>query len=279
MDPRELRRRIQQFPRWHYELDLQGELTPIFDRRHVNRHAQRKGYFWDPLLESLGGTLEGRRVLDLGCNAGYWSLLALRSGCEYLVGIDGRRMHIDQARLVLEVNRIDTASYRLIGADLFEVDFARLGSFDLVLCLGLLYHVGKPLALLEAIDPISRDLLVIDTSLSGLPGSLLHLKPEDTEDPRSGMAEKLVAYPSRRAVIDMARHLGYEVAVLEPRFSDWEGAADYRFNKRRAFICSKKTPLESLPVPTEPSGPGIQLLDTLRLMAYLLRRRFKNDPA
>ncbi len=277
MDPSELHRRIHEFPQWHYQLELQGEVTPIFDPRHVNRHAQRKLYFFDPLLELLGGTLEGKRVLDLGCNAGYWSLLALQHGCELLVGIDGRQMHIDQARLVLEVNQIDPERYRLICDNLFEVDFDKLGSFDVVLCLGLLYHVSKPVTLLEMIDPISRDLLIIDTTLSGLPGSLLHLKRENLEDPRAGIGYDLVTYPSRQAVIDMARRFGYSVVVPKPRFSDWEGAADYRFHKRRAFFCSKETSLSDLPVEGETSGAGTQLLDTLLLAAYLFRKQFTDD--
>jgi ribosomal protein L11 methylase PrmA len=41
-------------------------------------------------------------VLDLGCNAGFWSLAAIDAGADLVVGIDGRQMHIDQANLVFE---------------------------------------------------------------------------------------------------------------------------------------------------------------------------------
>ncbi|MGB6994679.1 MAG: class I SAM-dependent methyltransferase, partial [Thermoanaerobaculia bacterium] len=236
MDRAELHQRIHQFPQWHYQLDLGGELTPIFDKRQINRHEQRKRYFFDPLVAHLGGSLEGKRVLDLGCNAGYWSLLALQHGCDQLVAIDGRQMHIDQARLVFEVNEIDPGRYQLTQGNIFDIDLRQLGSFDIVFCLGLMYHVSKPVTLIEKIARVNSDLLIIDTSLAGLPGSLLHYKREILEDPRSGVDYDLVAYPTRRAVIDMVRPFGYTVVVPKPRFTDWEGSADYRLRKRRAFL-------------------------------------------
>ena len=58
----------------------------------VNRHQQRRSYFFDPLVNALGGSLRGRRVLDLGCSAELWSLLALQAGAEFVLGIDGRSM-------------------------------------------------------------------------------------------------------------------------------------------------------------------------------------------
>ena len=40
MDADTIAERIASFPRWHYQFDLQGQLTPIHDRRWINRHAQ-----------------------------------------------------------------------------------------------------------------------------------------------------------------------------------------------------------------------------------------------
>jgi 2-polyprenyl-3-methyl-5-hydroxy-6-metoxy-1,4-benzoquinol methylase len=61
-----------------------------------NSHEQRKCYFFGPLIELCGGSLKGKRVLDLGCSAGFWSLDAVESGCDFVLGIDGRQMQIDQ---------------------------------------------------------------------------------------------------------------------------------------------------------------------------------------
>ena len=110
MDHDELRDKIAAFPRWHYEFDLDGLVTPIFDKRHVTRHEQRSRYFFDALVDVCGGSLKGLRVLDLGCNAGWWSLKAIDAGCDFVTGIDGRQMHIDQANLVFEAKHVDAGS-------------------------------------------------------------------------------------------------------------------------------------------------------------------------
>jgi hypothetical protein len=59
-----------------------------------------------------------------------------------------------------------------------------------------------------------------------------------------------VFVPTRQAVAKLAREVGYSVVMLRPRFGSWEGASDYRVGSRRAFLCSKQTPLERLD--TEP---------------------------
>jgi len=251
MEEKSLAERINSFPRWHYQFDLDGHLTPIHDDSKINRHVQRKRYFFDPLVALLGGSLAGKRVLDLGCNAGFWSLHAIESGCDFVLGIDGREMHIEQASLVFDVNRIEKERYRFVQANLFETDFAALGKFDVVLCLGLLYHVSKPIELMERIAGVGSDVVVIDTHLSSVGGAHFEIVHESIEDPRSAVDRELVLWPTRQAVRDMAQLFGYDVRMLKPRFADYTGARDYREGHRRAFLCAKRTDLGALQVPVE----------------------------
>jgi 2-polyprenyl-3-methyl-5-hydroxy-6-metoxy-1,4-benzoquinol methylase len=119
-DSERLRERVNSFPRWHYEFDLNGVRTPIFNRAHVNRNTQRKNYFFAPLVRLCGGSLVGKRVLDLGCNAGFWSLAAIEAGADFVLGIDGRQMHIDQANLVFDAKGVDPNRYRFQLCDIFR---------------------------------------------------------------------------------------------------------------------------------------------------------------
>jgi len=128
--------RINCFPRWHYQFDLMGHLTPIFAENHINRHAQRKKYFLDPTVSWFGGSLAGKRVLDLGCNAGFWSLCVIQAGCDYVLGIDGRQMHIDQANFVFEVNSVERSRYDFLVENVLDISFQPDQKFDIVLCLG-----------------------------------------------------------------------------------------------------------------------------------------------
>jgi SAM-dependent methyltransferase len=247
MSTEELRARIASFPRWHYEFDLQGVKTPIFNPAHTNRHLQRVRYFFDPLVDVFDGSLQGKRVLDLGCNAGFWSLKAIEAGCDFVLGIDGRQMHIDQANLVFEANMVDEARYHFRTGNVFTDDFSGEGSFDIVLCLGLLYHVSKPVELIERIAAVNTDVLLIDTEVSGSAGAAYRLRRESLDEPRNAVDFETVFIPSRRAVIDLARSFGYTVAPLRLRASSYRGMRGYVRGKRVAFMCARHTDLSALP--------------------------------
>lgn len=241
---RSLEQRVARFERWHYAIDLGGGVrTPIHDERLVNRHEQRRRYFFEPLVELCGGSLEGLTVLDLGCNAGFWSLCAADAGCAHVLGIDARASHVQQAELVFEARGIDPARYAFRRMNVFDADLAGWGPFDVVLCLGLLYHVADPLGLFERLHGWSRDLLVIDTSLSPLDGAAFELCCESTDDPRNAVASELVLRPTEQAVSALAGACGFAVRTLEPRFDSYEGALDYRDGRRRAMLCALETPL------------------------------------
>lgn len=282
LDPAEIRRRVQEFERWHYEFDLNGIKTPIDDPTRVNRHGQRKRYFFDPIVQVLGGSLDGKRVLDLGCNAGFWSLSAIEAGADYVLGIDGRQMHVDQANLVFEVKGIDRGRYDFVTGNIFEYDFADHGNFDVVLCLGLMYHISKHMQLLEIIDSVNDDVLLIDTALSLAPGSFMRVHKESTDSPRNTVDYDIVMSPTEKALTDMVGQFGYSTAVLKPSFTDWTGSPEYRFGQRKAFLCTKKTDLASLTAPTEKVRTTLRpndVLWTLRRQAKRARRALRKKRA
>jgi tRNA (mo5U34)-methyltransferase len=263
-DTEALRKRVESFSRWHYEFDLGGGVvTPIASVGHRNRHKQRKEYFLTPLVKLCGGTLAGKRVLDLGCNAGYWSLAAIEAGADFVLGIDGRQMHIDQANLVFEAKGVDPGRFRFQLADIYELDLDG-EQFDIVLCLGLLYHVSRPFELMERISRWNTDLVVIDTTLdTKVRGAYFRVIQQDLDDPRASLDRPVALHPTWQAVRRLAEQYGYRCAALRPRFTDWHGANRYREGSRRAFLCSKHTDLSGLdpeeveerPPPRPPADP------------------------
>lgn len=245
----ELERRIASFPRWHYELDLRGHKTPVWKKELVNKHAQRKAHLFSALTELC--PLEGKRVLDLACNAGFWSLAAIEAGAAEVVGVDGRQMHIEQAELVFEAKEIAKDRYLFVRSDVFELEKLGLGRFDVVLCLGLFYHVSKHVALLEQISDLNDDVLLIDTRIDTSPESILRVVIETVDNPKHALDHPLVMVPSRRAVLDMVGQFGYRAAVLKPEFTDWAGAKAYRDGYRRAFLCAKRSDPHAISRPIE----------------------------
>src|SRR5215212_4743325 len=252
MQDEEIRQKIANFPRWHYQFDLRGNLTPIHKEGRVNRHAQRKKLFFDPVVRLFGGTLKDKRVLDLACNAGYWSLASIEAGADYVLGIEGRQMHVDQANLVFDVKEVQRDRYDFFLGDIFETDFRQYGTFDVVLCLGLMYHISKPMELMEKISEVNEDILVVDTRLAKASGSFFKLVPQYPDSYMSAVDRPIAMRPTRRAVLELAEHFGYSVVTLEPDFRNakgepaWAGGHDYQGGSRRAFICAKKADLSHL---------------------------------
>ncbi|HEV3322988.1 MAG TPA: class I SAM-dependent methyltransferase [Solirubrobacteraceae bacterium] len=242
MHTRELQDRIAAFPRWHYRFEFEGGVTtPVVDLGKVNRHEQRRRYFFDALLQVTGGSLQGRRVLDLGCNAGWWSLQAIEAGADFALGVDIRQMHVDQANLVFAAKGVDSTRYRFEQGDVFTHDFG--DGFDVVLCLGLMEHVAKPVELVERMAATGAELLVIDTALSGARSSFFEVSHLDELDAHG----ELVLVPTREAVIELVARSGYNAVALARNITDYASMEDYRRLRRLAFICSRSASLQMLP--------------------------------
>jgi 2-polyprenyl-3-methyl-5-hydroxy-6-metoxy-1,4-benzoquinol methylase len=248
----ELENRIAAFPRWYYRFEFaDGVVTPVPDPATVNRHSQRRAYFFDPLIALAGGSLKGRRVLDLGCNAGYWSLQALEAGADFVLGVDAEQMHVDQANLVFEAKGADPGRYRFQAANVFEHELTE--GFDIVLCLGLMDHVAKPVELFELMAATGAETIVIDTEISRSRLSLF--EADSLYDADKVVDYRLVLIPSRDAVTDLAAQFGFDTVALAQNMTDYTGMNDYRRQRRLAFICSKGAPLGELPMEERPVLP------------------------
>jgi tRNA (mo5U34)-methyltransferase len=250
VDAQELQERIAAFPRWDYLFQFDGGMqTPLRDRARINRHEQRRRHFFEPLLALLGGSLRGRRVLDIGCSAGFWALAAIEAGAELVVGVDLSREYLDQAELVFAAKGVDPARYSFEQGDVLERDLGK--GFDVVLCLGLLDHVCKPVELFERMAATGAELLVIDTTLSRARASIFEVSrlPGAREIPGDG----LVLIPSRDALADLTERVGFRSAPLALNVESWDGMDDYRRRRRLAFICSRTLDLGGLELEAAPS--------------------------
>lgn len=250
MQPHEIEERIAAFPRWHYRFEFdEGVSTPVSHRGQINRHEQRRRYFFDALLSVTGGSLAGQRVLDLGCNAGFWSLQAVEAGADFVLGVDGIQTYVDQANLVFEAKGIEPSRFRFEQGNIFAHELGE--RFDIVLCLGLMEHVSKPVELFEIISGVGAQIVVIDTTLSHARSSFFEVS--SVQDPASAVDHPLVLIPTRQAVIELATQFGFNAVPLAHQIEDYQGLTDYEQEGRLAFICSKSVSLEQLPRAKPPS--------------------------
>jgi len=110
--------------------------------------------------------LRGRSVLDIGCNAGFYSIEMKRRGADRVVGIDSDDRYLEQARFAASALEQDI-EFR----NLSVYDVAALGErFDLVIFMGVLYHLRHPLLALDLIrEHVADDMMLFQSMQRGSP--------------------------------------------------------------------------------------------------------------
>ena len=176
--------------RWFHRIDLgDGLVTPGVD------DSPRK------LAEiRMPADLSGQSVLDIGAYDGFFSFEAERRGAARVVAMDNwgepecsSKAGFEFARRVLG-SRVED-----VKGDVQALDPSRLGTFDLVLFMGVLYHLRHPLLGLEKVASVSRGLLILETH-----ADLLDLR-------RPAMA----FYPGRELAGDSTNWWGPNGAAVE----------------------------------------------------------------
>jgi tRNA (mo5U34)-methyltransferase len=164
MSQDEIRRRVETLGPWFHNIDLGGVTT-------APDHflGDFPGVMWRAIAHALPSDLAGRSVLDIGCNAGFYSLEMKRRGAVRVLGIDLDEAYLAQARFAAEIAELDI-EFRVLSV----YDVGALGEqFDLVLFMGVLYHLRHPLLALDLVrEHVCRDLLVFQSMQRGSPETM-----------------------------------------------------------------------------------------------------------
>jgi tRNA (mo5U34)-methyltransferase len=156
-----------QGPPWVYPWRLRdGRELPVSDPELPSVHVTRTELIEPYVRDALARAGSGATALDLACNEGWFSHQLLDWGAERVVGIDVRDRNIRRATLLRDHFGIRPEQLELRQGDVFELDPAGLGQFDVVLVLGLIYHVENPMGVLRRAAECTRDLCVIESQLT-----------------------------------------------------------------------------------------------------------------
>ncbi|HKS09991.1 MAG TPA: TIGR04290 family methyltransferase [Pyrinomonadaceae bacterium] len=215
----QIRQRVAELGEWFHNLNLGGVQTA--PDHFLGDYPQIK---WRQFSAAIPEDLTGKSVLDVGCNGGFYSIQMKRRGADRVVGIDTDEKYLAQARFAAKVSNAEIefrnlSVYRV--ADLHE-------QFDLVLFMGVLYHLRHPLLALELLhEHVVGDLLVAQSLLRGSKGNMQvpHDFPfwdeeifERDEFPRMYFVENRYAndptnwwIPNRACFEAMLRSSGFEI--------------------------------------------------------------------
>ncbi|MDE3157095.1 MAG: DUF1698 domain-containing protein [Acidobacteriota bacterium] len=148
----------------------------------------------------LPASLSGLTVLDIGAWDGFFSFEAERRGAAKVLATDSYSWHgegwgtkegFELARRVLRSGVED------MDIDVMELSPERVGTFDVVLFLGVLYHLRDPLAALERVASVTSGLLIVETVVDMLgihrPAAAFYPSTELNNDPTNWWAPNVPA--------------------------------------------------------------------------------------
>lgn len=153
----ELRRQVQALGPWFHNLHLPGGVQTAPDHFLGGDFPRFK---WLQIAGFLPEDLSGWRVLDVGCNAGFYSFeLARRNASVLAIDVDAR--YLAQATWAAQqLGLKDHVQFEQMGV--YEV--ARMSEgFDLVWFMGVFYHLRYPLLALDLLAQRTRRLMVFQT--------------------------------------------------------------------------------------------------------------------
>jgi tRNA (mo5U34)-methyltransferase len=225
----EIERGIAALAPWFHRIDLgDGILTK---RESVcGEPADHPLGTWKFVAPCLPQDLSGKSVIDVGCNAGFYALQAKQRNAARVLGVDVKRHHVEQAIFVRNVLHLDI-EYR--QASVYNLNPSSVGRFDVVMALGLVYHLKHVVLALERLFNITNDLLILETAV--LPSRAFRDTPLDTEIGGKGLLHHPMAFvenaneameatynwfiPGPHAMAAMLRTVGFTAVKIEAEHS------------------------------------------------------------
>lgn len=220
---------------WMYPWELaQGVTAPLLGPNLPWVHSTRAEMIQGPVREALELAGPDATALDLACCEGWFSHRLLEWGARRVVGIDVREENVQRAQLVRDHFAIEPERLSFRRADIFELDPDELGRFDVVLVLGLVYHVEDPAGALRRARALTRSLCAIESQLTrqsepivyggGSPDAFLKaeasfaavVEADAGVNPLASVTGVMSLVPNRAALEMMARVAGFRhVRYLE----------------------------------------------------------------
>jgi 2-polyprenyl-3-methyl-5-hydroxy-6-metoxy-1,4-benzoquinol methylase len=246
----ELRAELARPPFWMYGWKL-GELGETHPREQLLAvHQTRLQLMEWHVREALATAGPDARVLDLACSEGWFSHRMLEWGAGSVVAIDVREQNVRRATLIRDHLGIPAERLRIQRADVFSLpDFE---PFDVVLMLGLVYHLEDPVGAFRIARALTKSLLVAESQLTeqrtpilagnGEPGIYFKragsfaawFEEDQYENPLASHGGAFSLIPNETAFLDMARIAGFQAVELLTASAHHE--QQYRVRERAMLV-------------------------------------------
>jgi FkbM family methyltransferase len=234
----------------------------LFDRQWTRDFTGIRQKFIAEFLESVRPQIGRASALDVGCGVGDFSKFLSDVGFS-VTAVDGREENVTEAR-----RRYPNIKFLARNAEDFQLE--EMGKFDLVLCVGLLYHLENPFRAVRNLHALTRKVLFVESMCA--PGVDPSMKLVD-ESPTEDQGLNYVAfYPTESCLVKMLYHAGFPFVYGFMSLPDHElfHAALFR-RKQRTMLLASTDPL---------TAPGLKLMPRLAGSWEILaiaRERFRTQ--
>ena len=155
----QIEQRIRELGDWFHNMNLRGVQTA--PNHFLGDYPKVK---WERFAHALPTDLSGKSVLDIGCNAGFYAIEMKRRGAGRVIAIDEEERYLAQGRFAAELNNANIEFRQLSVYDIHKLN----EKFDIVLFLGVLYHLRHPLLALDLMhEYVVNDVLVFQSMQRG----------------------------------------------------------------------------------------------------------------
>lgn len=215
----------------------------VFDEKEYLGLIEARGATIRGVIKKLEPLMKLSTAVDAGCGVGFFSQVLHECGMN-VRAFDGRAENIDEAR-----RRYTQIPFE--QGDIQDSAISQLGSFDLVLCFGLLYHLESPLAAIRNLRGLTQKCLLLESMClpEEKPFMLLREEPSSVSQSLTDLA----FYPSEGCLVKMCYRAGFKAVFRVSPLPDHEQFRDTRNHLRR------RTVLLALPVSAD--IPGFQRLE------------------
>lgn len=274
--------RINRLGPWvhaYFELGTDLVIRPP-DDGNLNRILYIRDIVFGYLKETYDTKAVRSSLLDVGCNSGFFSMEASKFGFGRVLGIDPRIRNIRKAEFAKGyLDEMRKVQFKV--ADILETTSQELGTFEVSLFLGVMYHLYNPMRALENLYDLTNDIVIIQSVILNpniesdslrkdldifdyLPQEFgaIGVKTESAVNDGQGAVPGIVMIPSANALKMMLKHVGFQnIEELDDPQKDFR-PSDVRPYRKMVILKAEK----------DPSRKVFQNLFDSRKRAYELRQ-------
>lgn len=231
-----------------------------FDRVWTREFTKLRQKFIGKFLAQARQEMVLTSALDVGCGIGDFSKFLADLDFRVL-GLDGREENVAEAR-----RRNPAVAFEVADAE--DLPVSRLGTFDLVLCFGLLYHLENPFRAIRHLHTVTKRLLLIETMRVPDAHATMALLDEGVVEDQG--LNYVAFYPSESCLVKMLYRAGFSHVWRFVRLPNDElfKTSLWRKQQRTFLIASKaaisapnitlvKEPVRSTPGALDPWGTSL----------------------